>query len=102
MPYLTTKPTRQADTTAEKRLRVLGSLDTWERGFTLGQDLDIRGPRNLLGESQSGQMPRCGFELLPDPCWKTRAQDQVGARMEVVMTDDGQWAPQINLGVTGC
>ncbi|MEM8732323.1 MAG: transcription-repair coupling factor, partial [Pseudomonadota bacterium] len=55
--YLTTKPRAKLTATAEKRLRVLGSLDTLGAGFTLAsQDLDIRGAGNLLGEEQSGQM----------------------------------------------
>ncbi|MEL7127808.1 MAG: transcription-repair coupling factor, partial [Pseudomonadota bacterium] len=62
--YLTTKPRAKLTGTAEKRLRVLGSLDTLGAGFTLAsQDLDIRGAGNLLGEEQSGQMRDVGFEL---------------------------------------
>ena len=41
--YLTTKPRKRLTATAEKRLRVLSSLDTLGAGFTLAsQDLDIR------------------------------------------------------------
>ena len=48
--YLTTKPRTKLNATAEKRLRVLGSLDSLGAGFTLAsQDLDIRGAGNLLG-----------------------------------------------------
>ena len=55
--YLTTKPRQKLTTTAQKRLRVLGSIDSLGAGFTLAsQDLDIRGAGNLLGEEQSGQM----------------------------------------------
>ena len=62
--YLTTKPRMKLTATAEKRLRVLGSLDTLGAGFTLAsQDLDIRGAGNLLGEEQSGQMRDVGYEL---------------------------------------
>ncbi|MGR3837538.1 MAG: transcription-repair coupling factor, partial [Cognatishimia sp.] len=51
--YLTTKPRKPLTPAAEKRLRVLGSLDTLGAGFTLAsQDLDIRGAGNLLGEEQ--------------------------------------------------
>jgi len=60
--YLTTKPRAKLTPLAEKRLRVLGSLDTLGAGFTLAsQDMDIRGAGNLLGEEQSGS-----------PCWKRR------------------------------
>ncbi|MCX8954166.1 transcription-repair coupling factor, partial [Ruegeria sp. NA] len=62
--YLTTKPRQKLTAAAEKRLRVLGSLDTLGAGFTLAsQDLDIRGAGNLLGEEQSGQMRDVGYEL---------------------------------------
>ncbi|MEM1101840.1 MAG: transcription-repair coupling factor, partial [Pseudomonadota bacterium] len=54
--YLTTKPRAPLTPAAEKRLRVLGSLDSLGAGFTLAsQDLDIRGAGNLLGEEQSGR-----------------------------------------------
>ena len=62
--YLTTKPRMKLTQKAEKRLRVLGSLDTLGAGFTLAsQDLDIRGAGNLLGEEQSGHMRDVGYEL---------------------------------------
>jgi transcription-repair coupling factor (superfamily II helicase) len=97
--YLTTKPRAKLTTLAEKRLRVIGSLDTLGAGFTLAsQDLDIRGAGNLLGEEQSGQMRDVGFELyqsmLEDAIAKIRSGE-----LEGVVDNDGQWAPQINLGV---
>ncbi|MGB1035086.1 MAG: transcription-repair coupling factor, partial [Primorskyibacter sp.] len=62
--YMTTKPRAKLTPQAEKRLRVLGSLDSLGAGFTLAsQDLDIRGAGNLLGEEQSGQMRDVGYEL---------------------------------------
>ena len=43
--------------TAERRLKVLQSLDTLGAGFQLAShDLDIRGAGNLLGEEQSGHV----------------------------------------------
>ena len=97
--YLTTKPRTKLTTTAEKRLRVLGSLDTLGAGFTLAsQDLDIRGAGNLLGEEQSGQMRDVGYELyqsmLEDAIAKIRSGE-----MDGLSVNDDQWAPQINLGV---
>jgi transcription-repair coupling factor (superfamily II helicase) len=96
--YLTTKPRAKLTPSAEKRLRVLGSLDTLGAGFTLAsQDLDIRGAGNLLGEEQSGQMNEVGFEL-----YQQLLEDEI-ARIKSgqaeAITDDGHWAPQINLGV---
>jgi transcription-repair coupling factor (superfamily II helicase) len=62
--YLMTKPRAPLTPQAEKRLRVLGSLDSLGAGFTLAsQDLDIRGAGNLLGEEQSGQVREVGQEL---------------------------------------
>jgi len=96
--YLTTKPRQKLTDTAQKRLRVLGSIDTLGAGFTLAsQDLDIRGAGNLLGEEQSGQMREVGYEL-----YQQMLEDQIKAirsgEAEGII-DDGQWAPQISLGV---
>ncbi|MFT7593781.1 MAG: transcription-repair coupling factor (superfamily II helicase) [Paracoccaceae bacterium] len=97
--YLTTKPRAKLTATAEKRLRVLGSLDTLGAGFTLAsQDLDIRGAGNLLGEEQSGQMRDVGYELYQSMLEEAIAKIRAG-EMEGLSEADGQWAPQINLGV---
>ncbi len=97
--YLTTKPRARLTATAEKRLRVLGSLDTLGAGFTLAsQDLDIRGAGNLLGEEQSGQMRDVGYELYQSMLEEAIAKIRSG-QMEGLSDADGQWAPQINLGV---
>jgi len=97
--YLTTKPRAKLTATAEKRLRVLGSLDTLGAGFTLAsQDLDIRGAGNLLGEEQSGQMRDVGYELYQSMLEEAIAKIRAG-EMEGLSDADDQWAPQINLGV---
>ncbi|WP_425074734.1 transcription-repair coupling factor [Sagittula sp. S175] len=97
--YLTTQPRQKLTTTAEKRLRVLGAIDTLGAGFALAsQDLDIRGAGNLLGEEQSGQMRDVGYELYQSMLEEAIAKIRSG-ETEGVMDDDGQWAPQINLGV---
>ena len=97
--YLTTKPRAKLTDTAEKRLRVLGSLDTLGAGFTLAsQDLDIRGAGNLLGEEQSGHVREVGYELYQQMLEDEIARIRSGAA-EGVVDDDGHWAPQINLGV---
>jgi len=95
--YLTYKPRQKLTPQAEKRLRVLGSIDTLGAGFTLAsQDLDIRGAGNLLGEEQSGQMREVGYELYQSMLEEQIAKIKSG---EVTLVEDGQWAPQINLGV---
>lgn len=97
--YLTTRPRQKLTVQAERRLRVLGSLDTLGAGFTLAsQDLDIRGAGNLLGEEQSGQINEVGYEL-----YQQMLEDEI-ARLKSgqgpgITDDDGHWAPQINLGV---
>ncbi|SFR17874.1 transcription-repair coupling factor [Poseidonocella sedimentorum] len=97
--YLTTKPRAKMTATAEKRLRVLGSLDSLGAGFTLAsQDLDIRGAGNLLGEEQSGQMRDVGYELYQSMLEEAIAKIRSG-QMEGLSEADDQWAPQINLGV---
>lgn len=97
--YLTTKPRAKLTAVAEKRLRVLGSLDTLGAGFTLAsQDLDIRGAGNLLGEEQSGQMRDVGFELYQSMLEEAIAKIKAG-ELEGLSEADEQWAPQINLGV---
>jgi transcription-repair coupling factor (superfamily II helicase) len=60
--------------------------------------LDIRGAGNLLGEEQSGQMRDVGFELYQSMLEDAIAKIKAG-ELEGVIDDDGQWAPQINLGV---
>ncbi len=62
--YLTTKADMQLSEVAEKRLKVLGDLDSLGAGFQLAShDLDIRGAGNLLGDEQSGHIREVGFEL---------------------------------------
>ncbi|MFM6829367.1 MAG: transcription-repair coupling factor, partial [Novosphingobium sp.] len=62
--YLTTPADSQLSEVAEKRLKVLGDLDSLGAGFQLAShDLDIRGAGNLLGDEQSGHIREVGFEL---------------------------------------
>ncbi len=62
--YLTYGKDTQLSEIAEKRLKVLGDLDSLGAGFQLAShDLDIRGAGNLLGDEQSGHIREVGFEL---------------------------------------
>ena len=97
--YLTTRPDARLTVQAERRLRVLGSLDSLGAGFTLAsQDLDIRGAGNILGEEQSGHIREVGFELyrsmLEDMIAKIRSGETEG-----LSEAEDQWSPQIRLGV---
>jgi len=62
--YLTTPVDQALSEVAQKRLKVLGDLDSLGAGFQLAShDLDIRGAGNLLGDEQSGHIREVGFEL---------------------------------------
>ncbi|HEY3950770.1 transcription-repair coupling factor [Phenylobacterium sp.] len=96
--YMTTPSEKQITLSAERRLKVLQSLDSLGAGFQLAShDLDIRGGGNLLGEEQSGHIREIGVELyqqmLEDAVNELKARtDADGAE-----TDRG-WSPQINTG----
>jgi len=96
--YLTTKPRLPLTPQATKRLRLLGSLDNLGAGFSLAsQDLDLRGAGNLLGEEQSGHIKEVGYELYQAMLEETITKLKSGELTETA--DDGDWSPQINLGV---
>jgi transcription-repair coupling factor (superfamily II helicase) len=80
---------------AERRLKVLQSLDTLGAGFQLAShDLDIRGAGNLLGEEQSGHIKEVGFEL-----YQQMLEEAVTAlKAGIVEPVADQWSPQITVG----
>ncbi|CDN93706.1 transcription-repair coupling factor [Agrobacterium tumefaciens] len=94
---LFTLPVNKVLTTmAERRLKVLQSLDTLGAGFQLAShDLDIRGAGNLLGEEQSGHIKEVGFELyqqmLEEAVAEVKGDEQV---------QDSGWSPQISVGTS--
>ncbi|MFM7403356.1 MAG: transcription-repair coupling factor [Erythrobacter sp.] len=62
--YLTHEAGVALSEVAQKRLKVLGDLDSLGAGFQLAShDLDIRGAGNLLGDEQSGHIREVGFKL---------------------------------------
>jgi transcription-repair coupling factor (superfamily II helicase) len=80
--------------TADRRLKVLQSLDTLGAGFQLAShDLDIRGAGNLLGEEQSGHIKEVGFELYQQMLEEAVAE----VRGDDTVSDSG-WSPQISVG----
>ncbi|MDF1855769.1 transcription-repair coupling factor [Pseudooceanicola sp.] len=98
--YLTTTPRAKLTDQAQKRLRVLGTLDTLGAGFTLAsQDLDIRGAGNLLGEEQSGNMRDVGYELYQQMLEEAIAKIKTG-ELDGLSDLEDSWSPQINLGVS--
>ncbi len=80
---------------AERRLKVLQSLDTLGAGFQLAShDLDIRGAGNLLGEEQSGHIKEVGYELYQQMLEEAVASLKEGGPE----SEEGQWSPQITIG----
>jgi transcription-repair coupling factor (superfamily II helicase) len=93
--YFTTPAGQRLTEGAEKRLKVLQSLDTLGAGFSLAShDLDIRGAGNLLGEEQSGHIREVGFELYQSMLEEAVATLKGGDMGEA----QDQWSPQIGLG----
>ena len=80
---------------AERRLKVLQSLDTLGAGFQLAShDLDIRGAGNLLGDEQSGHIKEVGYEL-----YQQMLEEAVSAlKAGVEEPAEDQWSPTIAVG----
>ena len=94
--YLTTSPRQKLTPGAERRLKVMQSLDTLGAGFTLAShDLDIRGAGNLLGEEQSGHVKEVGVEL-----YQHMLEEAVAELREGGAAAEDQWSPQINIGAS--
>jgi transcription-repair coupling factor (superfamily II helicase) len=80
---------------AERRLKVLQSLDTLGAGFQLAShDLDIRGAGNLLGDEQSGHIKEVGYELYQQMLEEAVMSLKAGIAAPVA----DKWSPQITIG----
>ncbi len=92
---LTLPPNHKITPAAERRLKVLQSLDTLGAGFQLAShDLDIRGAGNLLGEEQSGHIKEVGYELYQQMLEEAVTSLKAGISEPVAE----KWSPQITLG----
>ncbi len=94
--YFTTPSGKHLTQGADRRLKVLQSLDQLGAGFSLAShDLDIRGAGNLLGDEQSGHIREVGFEL-----YQSMLEDAVAALKggDLAPQNEEQWSPQIALG----
>jgi transcription-repair coupling factor (superfamily II helicase) len=92
---LTLPSGRKITPQAERRLKVLQSLDTLGAGFQLAShDLDIRGAGNLLGDEQSGHIKEVGFELYQQML--EEAVMSLKAGISAPAAD--KWSPQITIG----
>jgi transcription-repair coupling factor (superfamily II helicase) len=91
----TVPPNRTLTVQAERRLKVLQSLDTLGAGFQLAShDLDIRGAGNLLGDEQSGHIKEVGYEL-----YQQMLEEAVSAlKAGVEEPAEDQWSPTIAVG----
>ncbi len=80
---------------AERRLKVLQSLDTLGAGFQLAShDLDIRGAGNLLGDEQHGHIKEVGYELYQQMLEEAVISLKAGISAPVA----DRWSPQITIG----
>jgi transcription-repair coupling factor (superfamily II helicase) len=81
---------------AERRLKVLQSLENLGAGFQLAShDLDIRGAGNLLGEEQSGHIKEVGFEL-----YQSMLEEAILALKSGISEPIAdRWSPTITLGM---
>jgi transcription-repair coupling factor (superfamily II helicase) len=96
--YLTTPNEKTITLSAEKRLKVLQSLDSLGAGFQLAShDLDQRGGGNLLGDEQSGHIKEIGVELYQQMLEDAVAELRERQGAEALLEDRG-WSPQINTG----
>ena len=92
---LTLPANRKITPQAERRLKVLQSLDTLGAGFQLAShDLDIRGAGNLLGDEQSGHIKEVGFELYQQMLEEAVVSLKAGISAPV----EDRWSPQITIG----
>jgi len=92
---LTLPANRRITPQAERRLKVLQSLDTLGAGFQLAShDLDIRGAGNLLGEEQSGHIKEVGYELYQEMLEEAVLSLKAGLGAPLAE----KWSPQITIG----
>ncbi len=92
---LTLPAKRRITPQAERRLKVLQSLDTLGAGFQLAShDLDIRGAGNLLGDEQSGHIKEVGYELYQQMLEEAVLSMKAG----ITAPAADKWSPQITIG----
>ncbi|MEO1090688.1 MAG: transcription-repair coupling factor [Pseudomonadota bacterium] len=97
--YFTVPPQRVLRETAERRLRVMETIDGLGAGFQVAShDMDIRGQGNILGDEQSGHIKEVGFELyhqlLEEALEEARQSGEAAAPAA-----DRDWTPQIAIDV---
>ena len=94
--YFTTPVNKKLTPAAEKRLKVLASLDSLGAGFTLAaHDLDLRGAGNLVGQEQSGHIREIGYEL-----YQSMLEDAIAELKDGGGAGEAEWTPNIQLGTS--
>ncbi len=94
--YITTPVNKALTPAADKRLKVLATLDSLGAGFTLAaHDLDLRGAGNLVGEEQSGHIREIGYEL-----YQSMLEDAIAELKEGGASKPSEWTPNIQLGTS--
>jgi transcription-repair coupling factor (superfamily II helicase) len=97
--YLTTPRDMAIGEVAERRLKVLQSLDSLGAGFTLAShDLDMRGGGNLLGDEQSGHVREVGVELYQSMLEEAVKSLRSGGALHTGGGMREEWSPAISLG----
>jgi len=97
--YFTLPPKRIPTEAAEKRLKVMQSLEGLGAGFSLAShDLDIRGAGNLLGKEQSGHIREVGVELYQQMLEEAVALARSGGGDD--SAEPEVWTPQLNIGTS--
>src|SRR6202012_3184774 len=81
---------------AERRLKVLQSLETLGAGFQLAShDLDLRGAGNLLGDEHPAHNKEVGFEL-----YQSMLEEAIlNLKAGVVEPVADRWSPTITIGM---
>ncbi len=99
--YFTVPANRVLAETAERRLKVMETIDGLGAGFQVAShDMDIRGHGNLLGDEQSGHVREVGFELyhqLLQEALETARQAGEGGVPPIDV--ERRWTPQITIDV---
>ena len=98
--YLLTPPWDSLAQDAQKRLEVIQEASHLGAGFTLAShDLEIRGAGELLGDEQSGQIERIGFNLYMELIEKTVKALKSGKSLDLNTAFDSDHL-DIDLGLT--
>ncbi len=97
--YFTVPPNRLLRDTAERRLKVMETIDGLGAGFQVAShDMDIRGHGNLLGDEQSGHIKEVGFELYQQLLEEALAEAKQSGLQDAPVVDR-EWTPQIAIDV---